>query len=173
MQCGLKHRKSLCAMASQSGGDECTHPSSHTPYAVLTTPERRMFTMLRLDSLCKKLNEECAKSNVTVDETLNSDIRILALEGRGALVENYPKDSSQQVFWEQEKATSLKDSHSMKHPLFIKWCLYLHHLSEKAYKMMHKLKCIYLPTGKSLCVEHLCIIRACYFIDSQQRGACV
>ena len=157
-----KHRKSLRAMASRCGGDEHTHPSSHTPYAVLTTPEkderlRRLHlesrqVKLRLDRLRRKLDVECAKSNVAVDVTLDSDIRTLALEGRAAVVENYPKDSFQRVFWEQqEKAASLKDSRSMKwHPLFIKWCLYLRHLSGKAYETMRKSKCIHLPSQRTL-----------------------
>ena len=97
-----KHRKSLRAMASRSGGNEHTHPSSHTPYAVLTTMEKderlRCIHLelkqvkLHLDRLHKKLDEECAKINVAVDKTLDSDIRALALEGRGAIVENYLKD---------------------------------------------------------------------------------
>ena len=152
-----KHRKSLRAMASRSGGDERTHPSSHTPYAVLTTPEKNECLRClhleskqakhRLDCLCKKLDAECAKSNIAVDETLDSDIWSLALEGRSAMVENFPKDLFQRVFWEQqEKAALRKDSCSMKwHPLFIKWCLYLWHISGKAYETMQKSKCIHLP----------------------------
>ena len=149
-------------MASRSARDERTHPSSHTPYAVLTTPEKEERLQRlhleskqikhQLDRLRKKVDEECMKSNVVVDEMLDRDIRTLAWEGRGAVVEKYPKNSFQRVFWEQqEKAASVKDSRSMKwHPLFIKWCLYLRHLSGKAYDTMRKSKCIHLPSQRTL-----------------------
>ena len=58
---------------------------------------------LHLDHLRRKFDVECAKSNVAMDETLDGDIRALALEGRAAVVENYPKDSFQRVFWEQQE----------------------------------------------------------------------
>ena len=88
-----------------------------------------------------------------MDETLDSDIRSMADECRDLVVDAHPKDSFQRIFWEQqEKAASLKDSRFMKwHPLCIKWCLYLRHLSGKAYEMLRNSKCIRLPSQRTLC----------------------
>ena len=158
-----RHRKSLRAMASRSSRDDHTHPSSHTPYAALSTPEKdeRLHRLhletkkakLRLDRFRDKLELASTKSYVAVDETLDSDIRSMADECRDLVVDAHPKDSFQRIFWEQqEKAASLKDSRFMKwHPLCIKWCLYLRHLSGKAYEMLRNSKCIRLPSQRTLC----------------------
>jgi len=47
----------------------------------------------------------------------------------------YPEGSFQQIFLNQQtKAASLKSSFSMRwHPLYIKWSLYLKHLSSKPF----------------------------------------
>ena len=86
-----------------------------------------MYIELKKANLChdriqKKLEFALTKSHVAVDETLDSDIRSMAHEGRNVVIKEYPKYSFQRIFWEQqEKAASLKDSRSMKwHPLFIK-----------------------------------------------------
>ena len=59
-----------------------------------------------------------------------------------------PANSFQRLFWDQQqKAASLSNSRSMRwHPLFIKWCLYLKHLSSKAYEMIRDSGCISLPS---------------------------
>ena len=36
------------------------------------------------------------------------------------------------------------------HPLFIKWCIYLRHLSGSAYEMLRKSGCVKLPLQKTL-----------------------
>ena len=37
-----------------------------------------------------------------------------------------------------------------RHPLVIKWCLYLHHCSSKAYKVLRNSKCLHLPSERTL-----------------------
>lgn len=111
------------------------------------------------DRLSKKLEITCAKSSITIDKEssitidkdLDKDMRILAQEGSEEVKNNYPKDSFQRLFWEQqEKAASLQNSKSMKwHSLFIKWCLYLCHHSGKAYETMRNSKCIHLPSQRT------------------------
>jgi len=107
-------------MASRSSKDDHSHPSSHTPYAALSTPEKdeclhRLHletkkAKLRLDRLQEKLEIASTKSHVAVDEALDSDIRSMAHEGRDAVMEAYPNDSFQRIFWEQQERTaSLKD----------------------------------------------------------------
>ena len=52
---------------------------------------------------------------------------------------------------QQEKASSLKNAKAMRlHPVFIKWCLYLRHLSGKAYKNLRQTGCIYPPSQRTL-----------------------
>ena len=36
------------------------------------------------------------------------------------------------------------------HPLFIKWCLYLRHLSGKAYELLRDSGCVRLPSQRTL-----------------------
>ena len=36
------------------------------------------------------------------------------------------------------------------HPLFIKWCLYLRHLSGKAYEILYQSRCIKRPSQRTL-----------------------
>lgn len=64
----------------------------------------------------------------------------------------YQPDIFQHLFWKQQlKAVSLKDSRSMKwHLLFIKWCLYLRHISSKCYETLCQSGCIKLPSQRTL-----------------------
>ena len=64
----------------------------------------------------------------------------------------YPEGSFQWVFWdEQVKASTFKDKRSMKwHPMFIRWCLYLRHVSGKAYEVLQNSGCIRLPSQQTL-----------------------
>ena len=63
-----------------------------------------------------------------------------------------PENSFQKIFWEQQKkASALNNSRSMKwHPLMVKWCLYLKHLSSKAYETIRDSGCIALPSQRTL-----------------------
>ena len=46
---------------------------------------------------------------------------------------------------------SLKDSRLMRwHPVFIKWCLYLRHLSGQSYELLREFGCIHLPSQRTL-----------------------
>ncbi len=102
--------------------------------------------------LWEKLEVLSLNSCVTVDDTLDGDIRVMVRESIDTFKTIYPEDSFQIMFWEQqERAASLKDSRSMRwHPLFVKWCLYLRHISGKAYEMMRDSKCVYLPSQRTL-----------------------
>ena len=131
-------------------------------YNSLTTPEKKQRlrglrqetkkTKLCLNRMQKKVDQSVATSSVDVDEDLDKDIRDMVDESRDRVRDDYPEGSFQRVFWDQqEKAASLKNSKSMRwHPLFIRWCLYLRHLSGEAYEMMRNSKCIYLPSQRTL-----------------------
>ena len=66
-------------------------------------------------------------------------------ENKDHIEAKYPKNSFMYLFWKQkqEEALGKKDLRGMRwHPLMIRWCLYLRHLSNKAYKMLRDLLAI-------------------------------
>ena len=104
---------------------------------------------LRLSQMEKKISEAAAKDGIHLDHELHSDIKQIIEDSSDEIRRSYQPESFQHLFWEQQKkAFSLQDSRSMKwHPLVIKWCLYLRHLSSKGYET---LGCIKLPSQRTL-----------------------
>ena len=158
-----KHRNSLRAIISHKRTDhDRTHPSSHTRYAVLKTPEKEkrlkrlhneaVLTRRKLQRLNSRIEEDANKACPNVDEDLDQDLRSIMMEHDEDIVQKNPEDSFKRIFWEQQKrAASLKNSKSMRwHPLFIKWCLYLRHLSGKSYELLRNSECIQLPSQCTL-----------------------
>lgn len=64
----------------------------------------------------------------------------------------FPEGSFHRLFWEEQKRASMqKHKRSMKwHPFFIRWCLYLRHVSGKAYELLRQSQCIRLPSQRTL-----------------------
>ena len=159
-----KYRISLRAMLSRSRRDESdrTDPRSHINYCVLTSKEKdermqRLHQEVRnthhkLERMKEKIANDAATANTTVDNDLDADLRSTILDSDRDVMQMYPEGSFQSIFWEQQKkAASLKDSRSMKwHPLFIKWCLYLRHISGKGYELLRNTNCIHLPSQRTL-----------------------
>ena len=157
-----KHRKSLSTMASRKQSDDRTHPSSHTTYSSLSSPEkderlRRLHhENIRLKSqiarLREKINVAINENSISVDSEFDEDMRDMVTNCRDEVNRTYPEGSFQKIFWdEQEKAMSFKDSRSMRwHPVFIKWCLYLRHLSGRSYELLRESGCICLPSQRTL-----------------------
>ena len=56
------------------------------------------------------------------------------------IIDKYDAGSFQRVFWEQQQqATRVKSTCGMRwDPLMIRWCLYLRHLYESAYELVHE-----------------------------------
>ena len=123
--------------------DDRTDPSSHTNYCMFTSPEeedrlKRLHREVRimqhkLERLKEKISDDAARANTIVDSGLDADLISAITENDTDVMKTYPEGFFQRVFWnQQKKAESLKDSRAMKwHLLFIKWCLYLHHISGK------------------------------------------
>lgn len=157
-----KHRKSLCAMVSRPHKDKGTDHSSHTTYSALHTPEReeRFRSMqkenkrlkLMLERLQQRISDVSDVCGVVVDDDLHRDLKTIVGENSEQVHAMYPKGSFQRVFWDQqEKASSLRNAKAMRwHPLFVKWCLYLRHLSGKAYETLRQTGCVYLPSQRTL-----------------------
>ena len=157
-------RKSLFVLASRATKerDDKTHPSSHTNYLYLSSHEKDQrlhqmhlqakITSHRIKRLEEKINCVVNENGLQLEIDLYDDLRQLALDGTEQVNHLHQPDSFQYLFWNQQfKASSLKDCRNMKwHLLFIKWCLYLRHLSGKSYEMLRQSKCIKLPSQRTL-----------------------
>lgn len=160
-----RRRKALASMATRANRpphNEHTHPSSHTPYAALNTPEKdeRLHHLSyeakkskqQVDCLREKIVASVCCNSAEVDESLDQDLRNIVSESNSEVKATYPEGSFQRIFWEeQQKAQSLHNSRSMRwHPFFVKWCLYLRHLSGRSYELLRKSGCIHLPSQRTL-----------------------
>ena len=79
----------------------------------------------------KEITSATAQDGVNLTGKLHRDFKEIASENISKIHLSYPEDLLARVFWDQQlKVSQFKKSTSMKwQPLFIKWCLYLRHLS--------------------------------------------
>ena len=149
-------------MASRCHKDDHSHPSSHTTYFNLHTPEK-IERLCRLHKECKKarlcimrlkqrISEAAVDGGIALDEELHNDMKALVDTSTKHVHSLYPEDTFERIFWDQQKQESLlKNAKSMRwHPIFIKWCLYLRHLSGKSYEMLRNSGCIKLLSQRTL-----------------------
>lgn len=103
-------------------------------------------TIKRLKSKIKSLSE---RAGIALDESTHNDLRIIMKEN-GHLMTKHPRNSFAHLFWEQQsKAASMRSANSMRwHPLMVKWCLYLRHLSGKGYDFLRGT--LSLPSQRTL-----------------------
>lgn len=89
---------------------------------------------------------------MSVCEDLHNDLVHIMEENSPVIAQSYPQDSFAHIFWEsQHQASSLKDARSMRwDPLMIRWCLYLRHMSGRAYEMLRESGVIKLPSQRTL-----------------------
>ena len=157
------HRKSLLAMKSRKQKDtDRTNPSSHTTYACLHTPEKderlrrlqqdKKRVKLQIDRLKQKIEDASHQDGMIIDDELHEDLKSAVMESTEQVHKTCPEDSFKRLFWDQQqKASSLKNSKSMRwHPVFIKWCIYLRHLSGSAYDFLRESGCVTLPSKRTL-----------------------
>jgi len=87
-----------------------------------------------------------------MDDTTHHDLQHIVNENTSSIAEAFPENSFERLFWEQQQQSlQLKGARSMRwHPLMIKWCLYLRHLSGKAYDTLRSSGCIRLPSQRTL-----------------------
>ncbi len=156
----LTFQSKLLHQSSQT--TDKTAPDSHVNFRYLSTPDKhdclqrlhhlQRCTKLKVERIRQKLALAIKEGSVEVDETTHYDLQEIATSKTQEVTKTFPEDSFQHLFWEQQKAaTEKKDSRSMRwHPLMIKWCLYLRHLSGKAYDMLRDSGCIKLPSKRTL-----------------------
>jgi len=106
-------------------GDDRTHPSSHTNYLYLSSHEKNehlhclhmqaKITSHQIKRLEERINHVVDENGVQLENDLYDDLRQLAIDGTEQVNCLHQPDSFQYVFWNQQfKASSLKDSRSMK-----------------------------------------------------------
>lgn len=82
-----------------------------------------------------------------VTEELHSDLKQIMSSHVTATTQ---PDSFQKIFWEQQqKALSSLQKDMRWHPPMIKWCLYLKHLSNKAYETLRECGCVVLSSQRT------------------------
>ena len=139
--------RSLTYQMGRQGGDK-TAPDSHVNYRHLSTPEKerrlqRMHSELRCnvwkrERLRVKLERVVEEEGVSTDTEIHEDICAIMDSNESRIVNSYPEDTFERLFWQQQQAAArLRNPSSMRwHPLFIKWCLYLRHVSGRGYEIL-------------------------------------
>ena len=135
-----------------------TDISSHTNYRFLSSLEKlqrlkNLHTAYSAEHqkvirLSQQIDTLMQKRGVEVDEEIHDYL----LETISANVNQQSTSQFSNVFWESQcKAASLNNAKSMRwHPLMIRWCLYLRHLSGRSYEMLRDSGVIKLPSQRTL-----------------------
>ena len=149
----LLYRSSLFSRVSRhkSKLTTCTSiepPSKHVTYKRLSSPEKvhRMRELRKenialkrkITTLKAKVADMIEKEVVELDEELSSDMFQMVKEQQ-ANIDKLPEDYFQRIYWNQQLEAAKKHRNGMRwHPLTIRWCLYLRHLSSKAYDTLRE-----------------------------------
>ena len=163
-QCAL-YRKNLLQMCSRDQAPSKTDhvaPTSHINYRFLSTPQKigRIRELHRLNRLSvkkirrlqSKIQDEMQRKAICIDESTNDDLVATMAEEENQVLSSFPDGSFQRIFWEQQKkAAAVKNKHGIRwHPLMIKWCIYLRHMSGKAYETLRQSGVVLLPSQRTL-----------------------
>lgn len=108
----------------------------------------------RVKRLSEKLAIRTELNGIAVDPELHCDLSSICNDtaSNSLILEKHPPGSFGHIFWEQQqKACSIKNPRSMKwHPLMIRWCIYLRHMSSSAYETLRASDVIKLPSQRTL-----------------------
>ena len=87
-----------------------------------------------------------------MDESTHNELVTIMRENRDKVKSVYPENSFPQLFWNQQLLVASKTKAcSMKwHPMMVRWCLYLRHISGKGYEFLRQSGCISLPSSRTL-----------------------
>ena len=160
------HRNSLHAIAariekSKASKENGTSASSHVNYLHLSSPEknRRLSTLHKavrtVQRQVGRLQVCLAEATEAVGEVVAPDthksLQSIMTENESSVYENFPPDSFGRIFWDQQKKAAKVSSSGMRwHPLIIKWCIHLRHLSSGCYEALRKTGCLSLPSQRTL-----------------------
>ena len=161
------HRNSLHAIYSRidkckKGKENRTSISSHVNYRHLSSPEKDLrlsslhqaarVAQRQISRLKARLQEETAAVGETVAEDMHASLQTIIADSEFMVQDRFPPDSFGRIFWEeQKKAVQASTPSTMRwHPLMIKWCLHLRHLSSSSYEALRKSGCLSLPSQRTL-----------------------
>ena len=139
-----------------------TSPSSHVNYCHLTKPEKNerisrlhdtaRVAKQRIGRLEARLKKEIDDMGEVIDKDTHQELHSIMSDHESLVHQSFPPDYFGRLFWDQQsKALQAKTASAMRwHPLMIKWCLYLRHLSGSGYEALQKSSCISLPSQRTL-----------------------
>ncbi len=153
-----------CAISRRKNAEESdrTQVTSHTKYSALDPSEKtaRMKKMhksliqvkQRNKRLENKVKELIEKSGVLLQPDDCSDLLSIITESTPRIEKDFPVDSPQRIFWEQQlEYNSLANKRAIKwHPLVIRFALNLKYLSSTAYRAVRESGIIKLPSERTL-----------------------
>ena len=161
------HRKLLHALYSRMSRrakqkESRTAVTSHVNYCHLSTPEKQerlsklhdaaRVARQRIRRLEERLKRAIEKLGEVVDKGTHEGLCSIVSDSDASISEKFPPESFGRLFWEQQKkALQAKSASGIRwHPLMIKWCLHLHHLSGSGYEALRKSGFITLPSQRTL-----------------------
>ena len=99
-----------------------------------------------------KLDMHISSQGVTVEDPVHNDLVAIMKKHSEGVLTKHGEESFQGIFWSQQlKATAAINASGRRwHPLIIKWCMYLHHVSSKAYETIRNSGIITLPSSRTL-----------------------
>ena len=101
----------------------------------------------RLQEKVKQLTET---QGLNFEPSLHDDLVTVMDQYENQVTKQHDESSFQILFWKQQRQ-ALKSGKGIRwHPLVIKWCLYLHHCSSRAYKVLRNSKCLCLSSERTL-----------------------
>lgn len=109
---------------------------------------------------------------MVIDPDTHDDMVSVMQEHTPDVHEKHPPDSFPRLFWDQQRqASSVATPSAMKwHPLMIKWCIYLRHLSSSSYEALRQSGCISLPSQRTLWdYTHFASARAGFSVDTDRQ----
>ena len=115
-------------------------------------------TVWQLDCLRAQLEVVTREEGVEVNEELHQDLKEIMSNHDTQITSSFSPNLFQKLFWsQQQKAATLPSRNVRWLPVMIKWCLYLKHLSSKAFETIQESCCIALPSQRTLRDYSYCI----------------
>ena len=98
------------------------------------------------------MNKLIAEEAISFQDEDVADVSQVMADVSPVVESNFPIDSPQRIFWEQQRQYSiLKDKRQMRwHPLVVRFALNLKYLSSTAYRAIHQCGIIHLPSERTL-----------------------
>jgi hypothetical protein len=108
------------------------------------------LTVLQLKSKIENLESYTNENGVQLDQTTKIDFATIMQESNQKILDQYPEDSFERLFWSSQLQSIKKPKQSLRwHPAIIKWCIFLKHKSSSAYETLRS-SCITLPSQRTL-----------------------